>query len=310
MEIRNARLDDTDAISMLARQQISVWQRLDAGGNVTNVAYDDLSIYERWLHGGAWMSIETGAVHLNHLIGGGGVAAVMVEQGTITGYAEAYPGSEPPPFGHHLHLAMLMAADDRVRDALLRHLRDYTRTQGFQRLTVSFSSYDAESAVFYGHYGMSRIAQTQRYTLTARTGQGFYKIQEQSDASPAQIEGWYMTAGRLQSAQYHWQTLWPALWCSIPEIAARPAFRLRLNASGHEALAYIQQQLYVPRSVDVFCWSPKPMSPQLLTALRDWVHRQNYRTLVLDIPDDMAKILGADAEISPYQQVVYGVNVL
>ncbi|MEO1441159.1 MAG: hypothetical protein AAFV33_12220, partial [Chloroflexota bacterium] len=63
--IRQAQLDDAAAISELARSRVGVWQRM-TGGQVETVTYDALSIYERWLHGGPWMSVETGALQLSH----------------------------------------------------------------------------------------------------------------------------------------------------------------------------------------------------------------------------------------------------
>ena len=72
LEVRQAGLDDTGAISALFCARIPVWQRRNAQGQVENVAYDALTIYERWLHGGPWMSIETCAILLNHLLSGGG----------------------------------------------------------------------------------------------------------------------------------------------------------------------------------------------------------------------------------------------
>ena len=55
--VREAIMDDTAAISALFRQQVNVWQRFDADGRVEELPYEKLTIYERWLHGGAWMSI-------------------------------------------------------------------------------------------------------------------------------------------------------------------------------------------------------------------------------------------------------------
>ena len=59
IHMRGAALDDTQAISALFRSHIAVWQRLNAGGQVEDVSYDSLTIYDRWMHGGPWMSGET-----------------------------------------------------------------------------------------------------------------------------------------------------------------------------------------------------------------------------------------------------------
>src|SRR5215213_9179974 len=76
LQVRQAALDDTCAISSLFRARIGVWQRLDANGRVEDKPYEALTIYERWLHGGAWMSIETAAIQLNELLSGAGISLV------------------------------------------------------------------------------------------------------------------------------------------------------------------------------------------------------------------------------------------
>ena len=62
MRVRQATLDDTQQIVALFSGRVPVWQRLGERGQVEDLPYDALTIYERWLHGGAWMSLETGAI--------------------------------------------------------------------------------------------------------------------------------------------------------------------------------------------------------------------------------------------------------
>ena len=57
MPIRQPTLDDTQAISALFQAKFERWQRIDENGQVEDLPYEQLSLYERWLHGGAWMSI-------------------------------------------------------------------------------------------------------------------------------------------------------------------------------------------------------------------------------------------------------------
>ena len=66
--VRPAQLEDCEQIAALAQAQVSIWQRWDARGRVEDVTYSALSIYERWLHGGVWMSLETAAIHLGRLL--------------------------------------------------------------------------------------------------------------------------------------------------------------------------------------------------------------------------------------------------
>mgnify|MGYP007095982785 CR=1 FL=1 len=152
---------------------------------------------------------------------------------------------------------------------------------------------------------MHPLAQVGRYTLGAATGQSFYRATEHPDASPTQIKGWQMTIGRQESARYHWETLWPALWEIIPEIAQRRTHRLHVTASAQEAFVWCQQHLFDPRSADISCWSLKPMGSQLMTAIRDWAHREGYRNLVLFVPEATTRLFGGEVEVPPYHHLVY-----
>jgi len=306
--IRQARLDDTYAISQLFRAHIHTWQRLNALGQVEDVAYDALTIYERWLHGGAWMSVETGAIHLSHLLHGAGIPLVAEVDGKIAAYTELYEGVEPPPFGANLSMVHPTLHPDfssaGLETALLNYARELLPQRKCERLLVSVALPEAQQ--FYQQQGLQVLCVVRRYTLPARTGQGFYRTVEHLDPNPAQIRGWHMPIGRLGSARQQWEALWPRTLDAIPEIRQRRTHRLQFHAAGQEAFVCCQQQLYVERNTDISCWSPRPLTTQLLTAIRDWTHREGYRTLVLAVPEDTAKILGAEAEADGYYQIVYG----
>ncbi len=308
IHVRKAKLEDTIAISTLIRTKIGVWQRFDAQGRVESPPYEALSLYERWLHGGAWMSIETGVIWLNHLLRGGGLPIVITRDETVVGYAEAYLGDEADPFGNHVHLGKWHAETSATQSALMDYLLGLTRDFA-KRLTVAFSAYDTAQAEFFSAFGMSEIARVRHYDISAQLGQGFYKATEHSKTNPAQIAGWHMPIGRSESARLHWETMFPRLWDAIDGMDTQAVHRLHISAAGHEALVCIQRQLYDTRKVDVLCWSPKPLTPPLLVALRDWAHRGGYRSLIMALNDADAKLLGAEAETLPYQQVIYGINL-
>lgn len=298
IEVRQAKLDDTQQISQLFRERVDVWQRFNAEGQVESPPYEDLSIYERWLHGGAWMSIETSAIFLSHLLRGAGTPLVAIQDSRIVGYAEAYPGTEPEPYGEHLHIGHLLANSESVQHALIQHI-----LQQAKRVTTAFSSYDRDSAALYGQYEFQELKQIKHYALAAQSGQSFYQATEHKDTRFPQ--GWHMSIGREQSARQHWEMLWHRLWDALPEITAQKTERLKFSAAGQEAFICYQQQLYSPRTANVYCWSAKPLTTQMLVAIRDWAYRQNYRTLILPVAQETVKLFGNDAESTPYQQTIY-----
>jgi ribosomal protein S18 acetylase RimI-like enzyme len=313
IHVRQAGLDDTSAICALYRTHITVWQRVNARGGVEDVPYEALTIYERWLHGGPWMSVETAAIHLSHLLLGAGLPLVAERDGALLGYAEAYHGHEPAPYGDHLHIGSLTIHADHIgsglEDALFTALLEHAQAAKYARLTAIRIGLDETTETLYRRHGMSPISRLSRFSLPAKSGQGFYKAVDHPDPDAAQIDGWYMPVGRGSSARQIWENLWPRTWDALPEIAARRTHRLHLSAAGQEAYVCCQQGLYAPRNADLYLWSPKPLTGQLLTALRDWTHREGYRTLVLLVPDEAAPILGTEAEPDGYFQSVYGVDI-
>lgn len=305
ISVRGAQLDDTGAISALWRARITNWQRLDEGGHVQDVPYEALTIYERWLHGGPWMSIETGALHLSHLLRGGVLPVVALIDGRVCAYAEAYPGIEPDPFGAHLHITHPVVCDEGlgIEAAFIAHWHERAKALKLPRLMVSFALDDMRAR--YTAHGFTPLATVRRYSIPARTGQGFYRVTPHDDPNPAQIKGWSMPIGRTGSARQQWETLWPRTWDALPEIAARKTYRLYINAAGQEALLHCQPQFYAPRTAEIACWSPRPLTGQLLTALRDWAHREGFRSLMLPLGDETARLLGGEAEADAYRQEIY-----
>ena len=311
MPIRIATLDDTQAICQLFRTQIERWQRMDKQGNVEDLDYADLNIYERWLHGGAWMSIETGAIWLSHLLSGAGTPYVLEnDDSEIVGYAETYTGDEPAPYGYHLHIGRMVTKDksDTLKDTLMQFLLE--QAGGIGRITASSTAYDNNTLDFYRRYGMNNINTIQQISIsTASSNVGFYKVTDHPDSDASKIQNWSMPIGRTQTSRFHWEHLWPNLWQAVPQIIERRTHRQHFNAAGQEALVCGQQHLYNPRSADIYCWTPKPLTAQVINAVRDWAHKQGYRTLTLAVTEKIAAILASNVEKTPYQHTILARDV-
>lgn len=319
LHVRTAALDDTAAICGLFRASVRVWQRMDENGHVSDVSYDELSLYERWLHGGVsgpWMSLETGAIWLNHLLLDAGLPLVAVdERGRIVAYAEAYLNNEPAPFETHIHLAALIAAADAppdAVDALIDALVKRARHLRCRYVTLTRVGRDTADPVLRSaeRFPLSTLCTVRRFWLRAGIGQVFYQAVEHPDPDAMQISGWAMPIGRLTSARHHWETLWTPLWNSLPAIKARPTHRLHLTVTGAAALVLAQAGLYDSRLAEISLWTPKMVTPPMMTAISDWAYRAGYRTLSLVATDETAaKAFGPQAERDALQQETVGIDV-
>jgi hypothetical protein len=305
--VRNATMDDIRAIVRLFTDQVQTWQRIRPDNQAETVEYDALTLYERWGHGvtmgaEAWMSIETGALLMSYLLSNPCVALVAVdEQQTVIGYLEAYFGDEPT-HGKHLHIYHLVGVSVDVEQCLIAHLHEKQRGV---RLTMTRSGYDREGAKKLKAFGFAPSSRTEQYTLVAQTGRGFYQVTYQPDAPFTKIANWAMPIGRVQSASTHWHLLWRNIWRAVVDRENKLNHHLFFSVSGHDAFVLIKTQLYAQRTADVYCWSAKPLTAPLLVAIRDWAYREGYRTLVLTVSPETAKLLPNDAEMTPYKFDVY-----
>ena len=311
MIVRQATLDDSRQIVRLCTARVDLWQRLNTRGEVEDLPYEALTIYERWLHGGAWMSLETGAIWLSHLLGGNGGAYVLELDGEVLAYAEAFANDELTPMDEHLHLADMLVAEgcpDAVYHALADAILSDARALG--RVSVTYPDYDkAQATTWRKYFGANETMRIRRHDVPAQVGQSFYKSQDYARTDADMIDGWCMAAGRWGSPRELWEREWIEHWASIPQVAARQKHRRYVNASGHEALVCFHQQLYNERKADVYCWSPRNLSTQLLVAIRDMGHKLGFRTLSLALPESSAELLPPDAAPEPNEQIVATVDV-
>lgn len=299
---RRATLNDTQAISALFRKGVPRWQRALPDGNVEDVPYETLTLYERWLYGGAWMSIETAALWLSHLVRGAGVPLVLEDDGVIVGYTEAFLSDEPAPFGKHLHVEQFLATAphaDALMSACLSEARAHARA-----LHVNVAPYDEDRTTRYTAHEFTQLSQLQEYLVPAKTGQGFYQATEYTHTSYDALKGWGMPIGRMSAARHAWESLWTRLFDAVPELGAETVHRLTFTVSGQEAFVYIQAGMDSLRQAQVWCWTSKPYSVALHTAIRDWAYRQGYRELSMWANAATSAVFGDEAEATFRQHVV------
>ena len=307
--VRLATLDDAAAITAIHTSQISRWQRFNERGEVEDLPYEALTLYERWLHGGPWMSIETCAVHLTHLLRGAGMPLVAELDGRVLAEAEVFHGVEPPPFGDHLNVSVLYAHRDHQGQGLGAALLDYILATGreleCERVTVAH----VETVDFYERHGLRQVASGQRMNWRARPGQVFYQATPHLEDDPAQIRGWAMPLGRFQSAHQEWVTRWPELWVGVPGLRDQRIERLKFNVAGSDFFVLYAESRYDPRRAAVYVWTPTPFTGPMLTAINDKAHKLGFRRLETYVMAEQAGLLGPDAEPDGYTQDLYSIEL-
>jgi GNAT superfamily N-acetyltransferase len=305
--VRQATLADAASITALYNATIPTWTRRTADGQSVPVDYDDMTLFERWLIGGPWASVEMCAVHIANLLrGSDGFPLVAEIEGRVGAEAEVFIGYEPEPFGHHINIARLAVranyGGEGLDSALLKYIQQIAEAIRCKRVTVAHGEPDA---ALYEHQHFNRANTGQRIVIRAQEGRVFYQASELKTFDPAQIAGWHMPLGRYQNARQEWDRVLPGFWNSVPEIVEPESARLHMTVTGQEAYALMQQDRYQPERVQAFVWSKRPINNLLVMALRDWAARHDYAAVVTFAWDYVLPLLEVEFEQDNYTQYLY-----
>ncbi|MCS6870065.1 MAG: GNAT family N-acetyltransferase [Anaerolineae bacterium] len=308
--VRLATLQDTAAICAVHRSDVPAWTRLTADGQVVSAEYDSLSLYERWQHGGAWMSLETCAVHLNRLLAGSGFPLVACVNGQVVAEAEVYESFEPPPFGHNLEIGVIVThADHRRRGygtALVQYILQMARMMRCERLCVS----DADAQGFYQKLGFRHTLSGYGVRIPTEAGRIVYQAVELKQRDADQVKGWHMPFGRYRGSRQEWDKLFPQHWAAgIPELLNRATVHLQMTLSGGQRLiacfSETDQTDARTGEMHLACWSERPLTPLAVAALRDWAYRQGIPALLTYVWETDAHLLPNAATQTDHSQTFY-----
>jgi hypothetical protein len=294
--VRQATLADTYAITDLYCSTVAggIFTRRNSDGTQTPVPYEELSLFERFMNGGPWMSVETCAVWLAYLLRFDDEIPLVAEvNGLVLGEAEVTIGNEPAPYGRHLNISMLRVhaeADNREQliDALVSYVKEMASVMRVQQVIV------ATSDPLYTRHEFTPIVARRAVVVPARSGRVVYKAVAISDFNPAQIDGWYMPFGRYRSARHEWAGIWPGFWNCVPELVELEVSRFAIELSGQHGILLLQQHRYHPQRAEAYLWTERPLSPHLVSAVRDRAAREGYQELSLFVDGNSLALVEPD----------------
>ncbi|HUL62209.1 MAG TPA: GNAT family N-acetyltransferase [Methanocella sp.] len=279
--IRLARLDDSAAISEVHRSHVDRWDR-QIGDERFDVGYAALSVDERWGFGGPWMSVETCAVHLNHLLINRCYPFVMQEGDRVVAEMELFVQREGPPYGLNCHVGLLYVHRDftgggRGR-AMVDHARRFARGQRCDSLTVAArpenEGFYRKCGFDYGDTLVDVEAKAQAYAVEAKPLPR--PLNPQSF-----VWGMDMKVGRYQSSGCHINFLAERQAVSIyGETDARAGF---YTVEGQPAmLAEVSHHFANVNAA--FAWTHGAGTRALVLALLSWLHRSGVPSANLTVP--------------------------
>lgn len=300
-KVRQALLSDVQGISLVYRSLVKQWTRPGPEGPLP-APYEALSLHERWLHGGPWLSLETCAIWLGHLLQQNeGLAIVAEEGGQILGEAEVFISREAPPYGHHLNISNLNvlaeAQGQGVGRALVDYILEMARALKCQQITVAYPN----PLPFWEALGFQPLVARRRVTLPAKEGRVFYKAHELQNDSPKQVAGWYMSLGRFQNSREEWERFYWMMWAGVPQLVEPRWHGLSLELSGQPCLLHLHQREDDPQGATARVWTKYELSTHVISAICDRAARLNYAYISSLVDEPQHKLLTEAQDLSEPQ---------
>lgn len=296
VQIRQATLADAAAITEVHCSHVGTWRR---GGKGEAVPYPSLSLYERWLHGGPWMSVETCAVHLNRWLWAGHRVLVAQVEGEVVGEAEFVVNDEPAPYGAALHLSLLIvhAAHQGcgIGRALVEAGGALARQEGY---TVMTTQPERTAEPFYSRVGFEPWLRLKEWQATAQVVPIVGEPEPMFHAPYPAEGGLALRVGRYQCARQAWDDL--PFYLALPEHVSLRWGRWRTVLAGRAVWLGLQAQPLEPIQADGFIWAPPEMAlGPAVAALRGLAARLGFAYVDLLLEEWEGQGLAAAYDLEP-----------
>jgi len=289
LDIRLATLDDVKGITDVHCSDIDKWFKIEQGKKVA-VPYDRLSIWERYEHGGPWMSIETCAIHLNYLLLAGQYPIVAEMEGRIIGELELYAGQEKGVLGKTAFMDILEVHKNFRRRGVGRKLVDFANKIAEEMNCETLSVWPDENAIpFYKKCGIDKkafdivhiVIELGRIRMTERTSNikeisiRYERLTDLNFITPRHFSGYVVW---LKS---HWK------YAGIPSKTYETGYINELNA------AYIIESRWKSKTdARLILWLDTiSMFPQVLTELCNMAKSLSFRKLHLSIAENLYELV-------------------
>ena len=206
--VRKASLDDVKGIVDVNCSGVVKWYK-EVDGKRVEASYEELSVEERWSHGGPWMSIETCSIHLNYLLINNQYPLVAEIDGRIVGELELYIGEEMGVLGKSAFIDILWVHRNYRRKGVGRALINKALQIAIENNCDTLSVWPEEKAIpFYKKVGLNKIAfkidhvviDLSSHIIPIGDHQFIFELPEGYD----KVKKMYLISPRIESAYTVW----------------------------------------------------------------------------------------------------------
>jgi GNAT superfamily N-acetyltransferase len=299
IRVRQAQLADVFAITDCYCSNVDngVFTRRNPDGTRTPVSYENLSLAERFMNGGPWMSVETCAVWVAHLLRYEDEIPVVVEvDGLVLGEAEASIGQEPAPYGKHINISSLTVHQDATRQgygsALVQYIKQLAQVTKARYVTVPFAT---NANHFLNVHGFRPLVARRQVILSTKPGRVFYKAIDLENFDVRRVHGWGMPIGRYHNARHEWWRILPGFWNGVPELVEPKCHRLEIQITNQPGILLLEEDRYLKKRAHVYLWTENPISGHMISAIRDRSAQLGYSELSLFVDDQGLSVVEAEA---------------
>ncbi len=288
--VRAATKRDAPGICQVYRSEVDSWYRTLPDGSQVPSKYEDLSLFERFLHGGPWMDLEGCSAHLRGVLASGQWPLVAIEGDRVVGEMEVVVGPDRR-WGRTAHMDVLNVERGFQRKgagrALVLDARRRAKDAGCVTLTTNP---EATAVEFYRKCGLVNVlARQQELSLPVEVAgtEGTFEILPGPILSFAPLEPLDHVLGRFQTSFANWvRSQW-----SVPSLADR--LQQEEGAIPSQRAYYrLCQSARRETSVSLYAWAPD--ASELPDLLRSCVRRAKalgYDTVETTVDSsDLARI--------------------
>lgn len=287
VEIKLAVLDDVKGIVDVYCSSIVRWvKRID--GKEIIVRYEDLSIVERWVHGGPWMSVETCAIHLNYLLTWDQYPLIALINNRVVGELELYIGYEEGLLGNHGFIDVLEVHRDFRRRGIGRELVKKAIEVSSERECETIAVWPNPEAIdFYKKCDISDIAfRVKHVRLDLSNAKSLDPRQFKTDEFPKNydsLKNWVFVTPRIETSFVAWIK---SQWDYAVEENIVEYFEALLPEYG---VALILESLWLNRSeASLYLWvKDSDFIPQAIEIAMSIAKHKGFNTLKLLVSEEI-----------------------